>query len=669
MGDLAEQLLAKTAKEYAMILCLNGNQNDAASTLRQQASASLLKGVKEFHDSIHSFDGQGQSEFISELITQGLHEEQVWQQQEVQMGSVKRFLHEQFTVTSLEQLPLQLITQHSGATDFNGQSAKMETAGDDDDDDDDSDDADEDIEGGVESEDSDPELSEIKKRLGDKDGFGELGGSDDDLFDGAEDEWGEEDDENDFDFDLPSEKQEEPKASKPKKRKTEVDDKFFKLADMEEFLDREDRKEERRNRRPEENESDGSDEDEDEDDDDQQLDMFSAWSDEETGKDAVYSDFFDPPADGDAMEQTVASESEEEQSGSEEDAESDEDQTHSTKKKVHFSDNTKAAKEEGSNKQSLSTFEKRTEKLRRQIQALEEESLAEKPWQLMGEVASKDRPENSMLQEHVDFKQAPASAAEMTEERSKSIEDIILQRVKDKAFDDNVRQVRPVEEAFELNTQRTLDQEKSKLSLQEVYEQEYLKLQAPEEEEKTNPVHEEIKKMMNHLFPRLDALASWHYMPLQAVAEVKVKNNVPSVRMEESTPLTMSTATGLAPQEVQAKPRGELKGKGERTKEDKHRERKQKKAAKRQRQREKEQQKKAVEKANPGLGNKYSKERALKELEKASAGNVEVIKEKKGKKSMSSKAFFSQLQDEVTSQTVTNTKKSLKRKSSDKLLL
>ena len=77
---------------------------------------------------------------------------------------------------------------------------------------------------------------------------------------------------------------------------------------------------------------------------------------------------------------------------------------------------------------------------------------------------------------------------------------------------------------------------------------------------------------------------------------------------------------------TQAKKKGELKGKTERTKEDKLRERKQKKAAKREKMKEKEKRRKEVEKMNPGLGNKYSKERALKDLEKHASGNIEVVK-------------------------------------------
>lgn len=40
------------------------------------------------------------------------------------------------------------------------------------------------------------------------------------------------------------------------------------------------------------------------------------------------------------------------------------------------------------------------------ISELEKAALAEKPWQLTGEVSAQTRPENSMLEEDVDFDQA-----------------------------------------------------------------------------------------------------------------------------------------------------------------------------------------------------------------------------------------------------------------------
>ena len=41
--------------------------------------------------------------------------------------------------------------------------------------------------------------------------------------------------------------------------------------------------------------------------------------------------------------------------------------------------------------------------LKRHIEELEEQNLKTKPWQLSGEVGAGARPENSLLEEHLDF--------------------------------------------------------------------------------------------------------------------------------------------------------------------------------------------------------------------------------------------------------------------------
>ena len=64
--------------------------------------------------------------------------------------------------------------------------------------------------------------------------------------------------------------------------------------------------------------------------------------------------------------------------------------------------------------------------------------------------------------------------------------------------------------------QVVLDQEKSKVGLGDVYEQEYLKQQQINEgqaKDLDNPKHAEIKKMMERLFVKLDALSNFHYTP------------------------------------------------------------------------------------------------------------------------------------------------------------
>lgn len=95
----------------------------------------------------------------------------------------------------------------------------------------------------------------------------------------------------------------------------------------------------------------------------------------------------------------------------------------------------------------------------KKIKELEKSALAEKPWQLSGEVTAQARPENSLLEEDVDFEQMSRTglflritpkmvrlsvwlwflknqplfslAPAVTEETTLQLEDIIKQRIKD----------------------------------------------------------------------------------------------------------------------------------------------------------------------------------------------------------------------------------------------
>jgi len=425
-------------------------------------------------------------------------------------------------------------------------------------------------------------------------------------------------------------------------RKSEVDDQFFKLSEMEKFLDMEDKKEMDKGKKEES-------------DDENVIDMFDDIPDPEGN--IMYKEYFDkddPGAEDEDNEGSDEYQDEEEESNDM----SMQEENNSRKKNINQLLPSSDEEDDGPVK---SNHEVTEERLAKKISRLEEVAVGDKPWQMSGEVAAPVRPENSLLSEHLDYDTAARAAPVVTEDVSRRLEDIIKQRVKDKAWDDVERKVRPVEDPVEYRKKLVLDQEKSKLSLAQVYEDEYMKLAEnatakkpsvgllDKEEEETPAEVLEIKEMMNGLFRKLDSLTHLHYTPKQKSAELKIVRNIPSIAMEEVAPTAASNATLLAPAEVVDKKKGELKEDEEKTKTDKKRQRREKKAIKRAAIREREKREALVAKINPGLGNKYSKQKAIKKLEEAEKqGKVVNIKTKEKDRTVkTSKAFFTSLQEEV----------------------
>ncbi|XP_026711820.1 U3 small nucleolar ribonucleoprotein protein MPP10, partial [Athene cunicularia] len=480
------------------------------------------------------------------------------------------------------------------------------------------------------------------------------------------------DEDSDIDFDIEAlEKQTKTaKETTLKKiaRKSIVDDKFFKLAEMEAFLEHA----EKENREEEENinyfEDIISDDEEGESEE-------SKVKPTKSSRDLTYKDFFDPIDDDDLIANDVEDDQGEEadsaiEEQNEESMSEDEDmnemmenmRSKEASKKVTFSlpddseteDVTDTQLEKSINPSEIkSSFEKRQEKMSKKIKSLEEELLEEKPWQLKGEVTGQKRPENSLLEETVLFDRAVRMAPVITEETTFQLEDIIKQRILDEAWDDVVPKEKPKEEAFEYKKRITLDHEKSKLSLAEIYEQEYMKLHQQKTEEEENPEHKEIQEMMDSLFMKLDALCNFHFTPKPPVPEVKIVSNLPAISMEEVAPVAVSDAALLAPEEIKEKNKaGDVKTDAEKTPTDKKRDRRKKKLRKRMKQREKEKRQKLLEKIKPEQGTKLSKKAAAAKLKKLTKeGKASLLKDEgKDKVLKSSQAFFSQLQDQVKMQ-------------------
>ncbi|KAJ3078338.1 U3 snoRNP protein [Quaeritorhiza haematococci] len=294
--------------------------------------------------------------------------------------------------------------------------------------------------------------------------------------------------------------------------------------------------------------------------------------------------------------------------------------------------------EEGSNGEALSRFEKQQAQLSKAIESLEKEAVASKPWMLRGEIAAKDRPSNSLLEAgdlDVDIALKPAPV--VTEETTKTLEDLIKRRIRDAAFDDVERKVLTVQgelaSGFDPNRRFEIPDEKSSKSLSQIYEEDFVRKSDPsatktEKDIELEKQHTEIDALFTRLCQSLDALSNWHFTPkpLKPSLEIMPAPSVPAIAMEEALPssVAVSETTLLAPQEVfstaTSKGVGPTKGEGEQTATDKRRSRlKRKRAIKAEAQR-REKRQKIKEKEMEALGidskesAKVAKRKAVREL-------------------------------------------------------
>ncbi|CAG8517437.1 9500_t:CDS:10 [Acaulospora morrowiae] len=294
--------------------------------------------------------------------------------------------------------------------------------------------------------------------------------------------------------------------------------------------------------------------------------------------------------------------------------------------------------EDGENKKSA--FEKKQEKIKKQIERLEMENVAEKDWTLIGEASSKDRPLNSLLEEDLEFDHIAKPVPVITEEVTEKLEDMIKRRILDETFDDVERKRDPNFRPFLPSKLVEVSTEKSNKSLAEIYEEDYFKQTSKdlpnEKDDALSKEHQEIEKGFKELCYKLDALSNFHYTPKPPKPEITVITDVPAIAMEDVIPVSVSDATLLAPEEVYDKKKREVKGETEMDSSEKKRVRAEKKRIKKKEKALKEREKKVIERymhpliirytsalfltvlpfvrMNPGMGNKYAKKKILDTL-------------------------------------------------------
>lgn len=146
--------------------------------------------------------------------------------------------------------------------------------------------------------------------------------------------------------------------------------------------------------------------------------------------------------------------------------------------------------------------------------------MAEKDWTLRGEVGSRSRPQNSLLEEDLDFERVMKVVPIVTEEKIQDLESRIKERIISNNFDDVIRQ-RPIDEKPFLPSRLIeLQDTKSSQSLAQVYEEEFVAAQTggvagEDRDGKLKKEHEDIEKEWERICYQLDALCNAHFTPKQ----------------------------------------------------------------------------------------------------------------------------------------------------------
>ncbi|QLL33507.1 hypothetical protein HG536_0E04180 [Torulaspora globosa] len=284
--------------------------------------------------------------------------------------------------------------------------------------------------------------------------------------------------------------------------------------------------------------------------DDESVDWFNEIPSDEEEEAVYYEDFFDKP--GFQNQKANIDRTKNSKQSDEHLAEADYDDAVDSVKLDLFAEEQEASELEDVNPgTSLSTYERQQIDIQKQIEQLEQEAVAEKKWALQGEIEAQDRPADSLLTEDVEFDRTAKPVPVVTTEVTESIEQMIRRRIQEYNFDDLPKRVISDVSSQSAKPQFELSDQKSARSLAQIYEEDYKNIpQDAEISEEIKKSHDEITSLFTNLCYKLDALSSAHFIPKPAEKSLEVRVDTAAISMEDAQPLSMSSASALAPQEI-----------------------------------------------------------------------------------------------------------------------
>lgn len=220
---------------------------------------------------------------------------------------------------------------------------------------------------------------------------------------------------------------------------------------------------------------------------------------------------------------------------------------------------------------NLSDLQK--ERLREQhmVRKMEEKRLFDTDWSMAGETAANKRPRDALLEvDDLEFEYGMKATPVVTEAFTARLEDRIKQRIQDESFDDVQRRTALSSEAdiAKPKYDAALDAQKSKMSLMDLYEKEFLEKQrlaeegaggpdAPSAEPLTEVEKDELRaiQMWQRLAQHLDALSNFHFTPKPVQQDLDarvraVENQAPAVVIETVGNFATTRENALAPQDL-----------------------------------------------------------------------------------------------------------------------
>ncbi|KAK6465108.1 U3 small nucleolar ribonucleoprotein complex, subunit Mpp10 [Scheffersomyces coipomensis] len=239
-----------------------------------------------------------------------------------------------------------------------------------------------------------------------------------------------------------------------------------------------------------------------------------------------------------------------------------------------FEDEEEEELETSKSSENLSSYQKQQQKLQEEIAKLEAELIADKKWTMKGEIAAKDRPQDSLIDEsessNLKFDRTSKPVPIITDEVTETIEDLIRRRIKTEDYNDlPKRLISDVSKYYQSKRDKyELSEQKSSKSLAELYEDEYTKSSTDGGDAETKisdevqKQHDEITELFSSVTHSLDALSSAHFVPKPhqfKTIEIKVTD---AVNMEDAQPLNVTSESQLAPQEIYKIGDGKQKGDG-----------------------------------------------------------------------------------------------------------